>query len=77
MMDLVHVWYDDRYWSKILQGTIPTTVHDLRTSLLPNPMMDLIHAWYDDRYWSKILRGTISTVVHDFKVKVMDLEFLC
>ena len=28
-MDLVHVWYDDRYWSKILQGTIPTPVHDL------------------------------------------------
>ena len=22
-MDLVHVWYDDRYWSKILHSTIP------------------------------------------------------
>ena len=27
-MDLVHVWYDDEHWSKILQGTIPTPVHD-------------------------------------------------
>ena len=24
LMDLIHIWYDDRYWSKILQGTIPT-----------------------------------------------------
>ena len=27
-MDLMHVWYDDEHWSKILQGTIPTPVHD-------------------------------------------------
>ena len=30
MMDLVHVWYDDRYWSKILHSTIPTPIHDLK-----------------------------------------------
>ena len=30
LMDLVHVWYDDRYWSKILRGTIPNPVHDLK-----------------------------------------------
>ena len=23
VMYFIHVWYDDRYWSKILQGTIP------------------------------------------------------
>ena len=27
MMDLVHVWYDDRYWSKILHSAIPTSIH--------------------------------------------------
>ena len=29
LMDLVPVLYDDRYWSKILRGIIPTPVHDL------------------------------------------------
>ena len=29
MMDLVHVWYDDGYWSKISHSTIPTPIHDL------------------------------------------------
>ena len=26
MMDLVHVWCDDRYWSKILHSAIPTSI---------------------------------------------------
>ena len=30
LTDLVHVLKDDRYWSKILRGTIPTPVHDLK-----------------------------------------------
>ena len=33
MMDLVHVWYDDRYWSKILCGTIHTPIHDLKVKV--------------------------------------------
>ena len=28
VMDLIHVWYDDRYWAKILLSTIPTPVND-------------------------------------------------
>ena len=24
--DLIHLWYGDTYWSKILRSTIPTTV---------------------------------------------------
>ena len=32
-MDLVHVWYDDRYWSKILWGTIHTPVHDFKVKV--------------------------------------------
>ena len=33
MKDLVHVWHDDRYWSKILRGTIPTSVHDVKVKV--------------------------------------------
>ena len=32
-MDLVHVCYDDRYWSKILLSTISTPVHDLKVKV--------------------------------------------
>ena len=32
-MDLVHVWYDDGYWSKILHSTIPTPIHDLKVKV--------------------------------------------
>ena len=32
MMDLVHVWYDDGYWSKILHSTIPTPIHDIKVT---------------------------------------------
>ena len=30
MMDLVRVWYDDRYWSKILHSTSPISIYDLK-----------------------------------------------
>ena len=88
MMDLVHVWYDDRYRSKILHSTIPTPIHDLKVkvtdlvmlkfyvTLFPNPVVYLFHVWYDDRCWSKILCSTIPNPVHDFEVKVTDFEFL-
>ena len=33
MMDLVHVWYDDGYWSKILHSTIPTPIRDLKVKV--------------------------------------------
>ena len=29
VIDLNYIWYDDRYWSKILFSTIPTPGHDL------------------------------------------------
>ena len=31
LMNLIHVWHDD--WSKILLGTIPTPVHDLKVKV--------------------------------------------
>ena len=33
MMDVVNVWYHDRYWSKILHITIPTNLHDLKVKV--------------------------------------------
>ena len=33
MMDLVHVWYDYTYCSKILFSTIPTPIHDLKVKV--------------------------------------------
>ena len=33
LMDLVYIWYDDRYWSKILFSTIPTSMHDLKVKV--------------------------------------------
>ena len=33
-MDLVHVWFDDKYWSKISYSTIRTPVHDLKVKVM-------------------------------------------
>ena len=33
LKDLVYIWYDDRYWSKILFSTIPTPMHDLKVKV--------------------------------------------
>ena len=32
-MDLIHMWHDDRYWSRILCGTISIQVHDLKVKV--------------------------------------------
>ena len=32
-IDLVHVWYDKRYGSKIVRTTIPTPMHDLKVKV--------------------------------------------
>ena len=87
-MDLVHVWYDDGYWSRSLHSTIPIPIHDLKVKVtdfyvkvfrisLFHPSLDLVHVSYDGRYWSKILCITIHTPIHDLKVNVTDLELLC
>ena len=78
MTDLVHVWHDDRYWSKILCSTfmLKFYVKVFRTSLFLNSAVYLFHVWHDDRCWSQILCSTIPKPLYDFKVKVTDLEFL-
>ena len=32
-MDLVYIWYDNRYMSKILFRTIPTPMHDFKVKV--------------------------------------------
>ena len=32
-MDLVYVWYNDRYWSNILLGTIPIPMQHLKVKV--------------------------------------------
>ena len=32
-MDLVHIWCDDRYWSKILHNAIPTPIHHFKVKV--------------------------------------------
>ena len=32
-MDLLYIWHDYRYWSKILLGTIPTPAYDLEVKV--------------------------------------------
>ena len=32
-MDLLYIWYDNRYLSKILFGTTPTSVYDLKVKV--------------------------------------------
>ena len=31
--DLIHLWYDDTYWSKILCSTIPTTLAHVKVKV--------------------------------------------
>ena len=32
-MDSIHVWHDDTYRSKMLRGTVPTQVYDLKLNV--------------------------------------------
>ena len=32
-MDLVYIWYDYRYWSKILFSTIPSPAYDVEVKV--------------------------------------------
>ena len=31
--DLIHLWYDDTYWSRILHNTIPTTLGHVKVKV--------------------------------------------
>ena len=93
LMDLVYVWYNDGYWSKLIWGTIPTPVYvtlrsrsqtlnfyveDFIAWFFPNPVMYFIHVWYDDKILVQNFTAYHSLVPYmNLKVRVMDIEFLC
>ena len=33
LMNLVYIWYDDRYWSKVLFIAVPIPIHDLKVKV--------------------------------------------
>ena len=68
MMDFDHIWYDDRYGSKVLfSNTLPMLMISrsrsqtyikgvfFKSSYFPNHTMDFVHIWYADRYRSEVL----------------------
>ena len=88
-MDLVHVWYDDGYWSKILHSTIPTPYMTLRSRSRIFMLKFLGPHYFQTLWWIWFMFGMMidtglkfyavpSTLpMHDLKVKVTDLELLC
>ena len=71
MMNLVHVWYHDRYGLKFYVVQSPTPYMTLRSrsqtlyfciaifynfTFFAKPSMDFIHLWCDDRALSNILQ---------------------
>ena len=84
-MDLAHVWYDDRYKSKILCGTIYTPVHDFKVkvtdldflchSFRTHYFQTLWWIWFTCGIMMDIGQNSIPTPVYDLKVKATDLEF--
>ena len=63
MMDLVHVWYDNRYWSKILHSTIPTPTYDLKVKVTDLELFML-------KFYVKVFRTSLfpNPVVYLFPV---------
>ena len=67
LIELVHIWYGDRYSSKVLFSNTPAHYHKVKVmdlekflklfkgSYFPNYMMDFVRIWYDDRHSSKVL----------------------
>ena len=71
-MDFVHIWYDDRYSSKVLLSN--THAYDLKSSYFPNHTIDLIYTWNDYRYRSKVFFIITFTHAYELKVKVTFLS---
>ena len=61
MMDLVCVWYDDEYWSKLLQSTIPTPIHDLKVKVTD---LDLYVKVYVKVFRTSLFPNPMMDLVH-------------
>ena len=49
-MDLLYIWHDYRYWSKILFGTIPTPAYDLEVKVTDLEINDILRQSYWDLF---------------------------
>ena len=88
VMDLVHVWYDDRCWSKILCSTIPNPVHDFEVKVTDleflywNLCLSFYIVCFCEAFdglihvWSKILYGTIPNTDSEFLYKSFVINVL-
>ena len=54
MMDLVHVWYDDRYWSKNLHSAIPTPIHDLKVKVTNFELLNFLLKFLEPHYFQTL-----------------------
>ena len=86
MKDLVYIWYDDRYWSKVfiisIRCGLEVKVMDfhvkvfafkfLKIAYLSSLIIGLVYIWYNDSYWSKVFISNIRTTACDLEVKVTD-----
>ena len=71
LMDLLHIWHDGRYRSKVLGHRLRIFIKKsqgqsfcvkvYKTSYFEDPSMDFVHIWHDGRCRSKVFIGTIPT----------------
>ena len=64
MMDLVHIWYDDRYWSKILCSTIHNFTHpkhDLKVKVTDRTFM---LKFYDKSFRTSLFLNSVVFLFH-------------
>ena len=57
-MDLLYIWHDDRYWAKILFGTIPTPAYDIEVKITDLEIyVKVLHQSFLDLFISEALHG--------------------
>ena len=56
-MDLLYIWYDNRFWSKILYGTIPITACDQKVTDLEITLVNQKALVVAARLWSRLFNA--------------------
>ena len=58
MMDLVHIWYDNRYRSKVSFSNTPANAHDLKVKVTD---FEILHI----KYYVKVFKELIFSKPND------------
>ena len=58
MMDLVHIWYDDRYRSKVSFSNTPTHAHDLKVKFTDSEILQI-------KYYVKVFKELVFPKPND------------